>query len=79
MLNPRNYSKPIDMWAVGTIFGEMLARKPMFPAQNYDHLVRMQVRMLGSPSEVEMAWITREKAKNFLRSLPNAPKKELKG
>jgi hypothetical protein len=37
----------VDLWAVGTIFGELLARKPMFPAHNYDHLIRLQVSILG--------------------------------
>lgn len=31
MLSSQEYSKAVDMWAVGCIFGEMLGRKPMFP------------------------------------------------
>ena len=25
------YDKPVDMWAIGCILGEMLMKKPMFP------------------------------------------------
>lgn len=31
MLSSQEYSKAIDMWGAGCIFGEMLGRKPMFP------------------------------------------------
>lgn len=79
LLNPRNYSKPVDIWAVGTIFGELLARKPMFPAHNYDHLIRLQTRTLGSPSEENLQWVTREKARTFMRSLPQYPRRDFKG
>ncbi|KAM3569793.1 hypothetical protein VYU27_008118 [Nannochloropsis oceanica] len=78
LLNPRNYSKPVDIWAVGTIFGELLARKPMFPAHNYDHLIRLQTRTLGSPSEENLKWVTREKARTFMRSLPQYPRRDFK-
>jgi len=64
---------------VGTIFGELLARKPMFPAHNYDHLIRLQTRTLGSPSEENLQWVTREKARTFMRSLPQYPRRDFKG
>jgi hypothetical protein len=63
---------------VGTIFGELLARKPMFPAHNYDHLIRLQTRTLGSPSEENLKWVTREKARTFMRSLPQYPRRDFK-
>jgi serine/threonine protein kinase len=34
MLSSQEYSKAVDMWAVGCIFGEMLGRKPMFPGKS---------------------------------------------
>lgn len=78
LLNPRNYSKPVDIWSVGTICGELFSRKPVFPSHNYDHLIRLQTRMLGTPTEAELQWITREKARAFMRALPPTPRKDFK-
>jgi mitogen-activated protein kinase 6 len=50
----------------------------MFPAQTYDHLIRLQTRVLGSPSEAELRWITREKARGFMRGLPASPGKDFR-
>jgi mitogen-activated protein kinase 1/3 len=31
LLSWKNYSKAIDIWSVGCILAEMIARKPLFP------------------------------------------------
>jgi mitogen-activated protein kinase 1/3 len=35
MLACHEYSKPIDIWSVGCIFGELIQRKPYFPGDDY--------------------------------------------
>ena len=35
MLACHEYSKPIDIWSVGCIFGELVQRKPYFPGDDY--------------------------------------------
>jgi len=35
MLSCHEYAKPIDLWSVGCIFAELLARKPYFPGEDY--------------------------------------------
>jgi serine/threonine protein kinase len=35
MLACQEYSKAIDMWSVGCIFAELLARQPLFPGEDY--------------------------------------------
>jgi serine/threonine protein kinase len=35
MLACQEYSKSIDMWSVGCIFAELLARSPLFPGEDY--------------------------------------------
>lgn len=35
MLACHEYTKPIDVWSVGCIFAELLARKPYFPGEDY--------------------------------------------
>jgi cyclin-dependent kinase 8/11 len=33
LLGSRHYTKAVDMWAVGCIFGELLALKPIFKGE----------------------------------------------
>ena len=33
LLGKREYSTPLDLWAVGCIFAEMLTGKPLFPGE----------------------------------------------
>ena len=35
MLSCHEYTKPIDLWSVGCIFAELIARKPYFPEEDY--------------------------------------------
>lgn len=39
LLCSREYSTPIDVWAVGCIFGEMLLGKPLFPHNSSEDLL----------------------------------------
>jgi tRNA A-37 threonylcarbamoyl transferase component Bud32 len=40
MLACHEYSKPIDIWSIGCIFGELILRKPYFPGDDYIDQVR---------------------------------------
>ena len=31
LLGSRNYSTPVDIWAIGCIFAEMVMKRPLFP------------------------------------------------
>ena len=41
MLAVKEYGPPVDMWAVGCIFGELMGRKPLFPGNDYIHQLRI--------------------------------------
>jgi len=43
MLACHEYSKPIDIWSVGCIFGELIQRKPYFPGDDYIDQVRFDL------------------------------------
>lgn len=50
LLKSPNYSSPIDLWAVGTIFAELITLNPLFPGHSeIDQLFRI-CQVLGSPS-----------------------------
>ncbi|KAL3866197.1 hypothetical protein ACJMK2_043519 [Sinanodonta woodiana] len=42
IISPRDYTKAVDIWSVGCIFGEMLVGKPLFPgAHEMDQIGRI--------------------------------------
>ncbi|KAG2193131.1 hypothetical protein INT47_006431 [Mucor saturninus] len=50
LLKSSNYSYPIDLWAVGAIFAELVTLNPLFPGQSeIDQLFRI-CKVLGTPS-----------------------------
>lgn len=51
LLLSRDYSNPVDMWAVGTIMAELANLRPMFPgADQVDQMARI-CEVLGDPSD----------------------------
>eukprot|EP01137_Pigoraptor_chileana_P011306 Opistho-2@61952 len=47
----RRYDAGVDMWAVGTIFGELLNNSPLFPGESDIDQLYCVLRVLGTPSE----------------------------
>ena len=68
MLSCQEYTKAIDVWSVGCIFAELLKRKPMFPGDDYIHQLQLISDVLGTPTDEELAFVTSDKAKRFMKS-----------
>jgi serine/threonine protein kinase len=68
------YSKAADIWSCGTIFAELLRRKPLFPGNDYLDQLRLIINTLGSPSESDTWYVTSERAKAFLAKNAGKPK-----
>jgi cyclin-dependent kinase 10 len=45
-----HYTKAIDMWSVGCIFGEFLLSTPLLPGKNEPQQILLICRLLGSPN-----------------------------
>jgi serine/threonine protein kinase len=73
MLACQEYTKAIDVWSVGCIFAELLARSPLFPGEDYIAQLRLICDKLGKPSEKDLDFVTSERARKFMLSLPNKP------
>ncbi|KAJ1487263.1 kinase-like domain-containing protein [Baffinella frigidus] len=65
LLGAKHYSKAIDMWAIGCIFGELLTNHPMFQGkENKEHKalqedqLRKIFKVVGTPSEADWAQIS---------------------
>ena len=70
MLACPNYTKAIDVWAVGCIMGELFGRKPLFPGNDYIHQLKIISDIVGTPAEEDLDFITSERARNFMLELP---------
>ena len=77
LLSCSEYTAAIDVWSVGCILAELLGRKPLFPGKDYVHQLNLITKVLGSPSEEDLAFVDSEKAKRYMRSLPTAPRAPL--
>uniref|UniRef100_A0A7S2YQ03 Protein kinase domain-containing protein n=1 Tax=Entomoneis paludosa TaxID=265537 RepID=A0A7S2YQ03_9STRA len=75
MLACHEYSYPIDVWSVGCIFAELLLRKPMFPGEDYIDQLTIITEKLGKMPDADLDFVTSEKAKRFMKKLPNRPPK----
>lgn len=73
MLACQEYTSAIDVWSVGCIFAELLARSPLFPGEDYIAQLRLICEKLGRPNEKDLDFVTSERAKRFMVSLPNKP------
>ena len=74
LLGQKGYDMSIDLWSVGCILAELLARHEepkggrcfaLFPGSNYVEMLRMQVHALGRPELEDQQHIS-DKAKAFL-------------
>lgn len=50
LLRSRDYSNPVDMWALGTIMAELVNLRPLFPGQGEIDQVALIIDVLGDPS-----------------------------
>ncbi|KZW02204.1 Pkinase-domain-containing protein [Exidia glandulosa HHB12029] len=51
LLRSRDYSNPVDMWALGTILAELINLKPLFPGQGEIDQVLRITEILGEPTD----------------------------
>ena len=70
MLSFSEYTFSIDMWSVGCIFAEMLARRHLFPGKNYLNQLQLILSVVGTPNEEYIRNVGTERVKTYLQSLP---------
>ncbi|GAX10790.1 mitogen-activated protein kinase 1/3 [Fistulifera solaris] len=71
MLACHEYSYPVDVWSVGCIFAELILRKPYFPGDDYIDQLTIICEKLGKLDESSLDFVTSEKAKRFMKKLPD--------
>jgi len=78
ILNAKKYNEKLDVWSIGCILAEILGKQPLLPGNDYLDQVNKIVNVLGSPTEEQMAFISNESAKKYIRKLKNTKKVPLK-
>mmetsp|Transcript_3173 Transcript_3173/g.3906 ORF Transcript_3173/g.3906 Transcript_3173/m.3906 type:complete len:217 (+) Transcript_3173:231-881(+) len=51
LLGSEDYTKSVDMWAVGCIFSELLTRRPFLPGSDSENQLKMIINMIGVPDK----------------------------
>ena len=78
LMNNKHYGDPIDMWAVGCIFAEIIGRRVLLPGKDFVDQLRLIVKLIGSPESGELeAFVTDREALKFMRKLPPSRGRDL--
>ena len=77
MLSLSEYTFAIDLWSVGCIFAEMLARRQLFPGKNYINQLQLILSVVGTPNEEYIDAVGSDRVKTYLQSLPSKNPVEL--
>ena len=70
LLSCAEYTVAIDVWSCGCILAELLGRKPLFPGKDYVHQLNLITKVIGTPDEQDLYYVTSDKARRYLRQLP---------
>ena len=58
LLGSPTYAPPMDVWAIGTIFAEMVTKRPLFPGDSEIDQIFKIFRQFGTPTETEWPGVT---------------------
>lgn len=70
----QSYGFEIDVWSAGTIYAELVLRRPLFRGKDYADQLRKILGILGTPSDEEIEAVPDSGARDFIRSLPKYPR-----
>lgn len=77
VVDPRNYTKAVDIWSIGCIVGEMLGRKVLFAGKDYIDQMNLIFQALGKPSQEDMNEIANASAKEYIEKMNFPPRQKL--
>lgn len=78
MLTFKQYSKAIDVWAVGCILAEMITGRPLFPGRDYHDQLSLILNVLGTPTLDEFYAINSRRSRDYIRAMPFRKRKPFK-
>jgi len=66
------YTKAVDMWAVGCILAELLGRKPLWPGSDAQHQLGLICQCIGKPPPETISRIQQPEFRDFVDSIPQS-------
>eukprot|EP00428_Durinskia_dybowskii_P032668 CAMPEP_0170253648 /NCGR_PEP_ID=MMETSP0116_2-20130129/26666_1 /TAXON_ID=400756 /ORGANISM="Durinskia baltica, Strain CSIRO CS-38" /LENGTH=499 /DNA_ID=CAMNT_0010504635 /DNA_START=184 /DNA_END=1684 /DNA_ORIENTATION=- len=60
ILLPEGYFEAVDLWSVGCIHVELMARSPLFPGRDHVDMLRCVAETLGLCPEEDLVWVPAE-------------------
>lgn len=70
LLGSTMYTKGVDMWAVGTILGEMMNGRPVFPGTSTMNQIERIIEVINFPAKSDIDAIQSQYAATMLESIP---------
>ena len=70
LVENETYGPEVDIWAAGCILGELLGRKTLLPGRDYLDQLKLIVKMLGSPTDSDLASVENQQAVLYIKALP---------
>uniref|UniRef100_B3P787 mitogen-activated protein kinase n=2 Tax=Drosophila erecta TaxID=7220 RepID=B3P787_DROER len=64
------YTKAIDMWAVGCILAELISGRVLFPGQDYFDQLRRLLDVMGTPTREFVSGIDSQYSRNYVERYP---------
>lgn len=77
MLLQSAYSASVDLWSVGCIMAELFLAYPLFPGKDYKNQLQLIFDFLGTPKDSDLECIKLERAKSYIKLLPNSEPPDL--
>lgn len=77
VLSPKHYTKALDLWSVGCIFGELMNGKVIFKGRDYIDQLQKIFEVLGTPSDPSLTRLCSSRVLKYLRSWPAYEKMNL--
>lgn len=71
LLGSTMYTRGVDIWAVGTILGEMINGRPIFPGTSTLNQIERIIEVINIPSKADIDSIQSPYTATMLESLPN--------
>jgi mitogen-activated protein kinase 1/3 len=73
LLECGSYDSGIDIWSAGCVLAELILGRPLLPGKNVYRQLELVSKLIGSPTQEDLALCVNAKAREFMGTLPFSP------